>query len=80
MPITQLRTTSDEELIRLHDAESVHTTVGTQYFLDELNRRAAVQAAEATDRLAARTLVLTYVGVSLSVIATIAAVLALFLR
>lgn len=38
--IRELRTLSDEELIRRHDEEATHTVVGTQYYLDELHRRA----------------------------------------
>lgn len=38
--IHELRTLSDEELIRRHDSEATHTLVGTQYYLDELHRRA----------------------------------------
>jgi hypothetical protein len=75
--ITDLRNASDEELIAEHDGLAIHTQVGTQYYLDELNRRAAERSAEATNKLAHRTYVLTWVNAVVAVIAAVAAILAL---
>lgn len=67
-----LRRSSDAELIEAHDTHAVHTVVGVNYYLDELHRRDLMRATRASQRLAAGSLLL-------SVIATVAAVLALFL-
>ena len=37
----ELHQLDDDELIRRHDAESVHTVIGTSYYLEELARRDA---------------------------------------
>ena len=37
--LEKLRELSDEELVALHDQAAANTTVGIQYYLDELNRR-----------------------------------------
>ncbi|WP_327008435.1 hypothetical protein OHA72_14985 [Dactylosporangium sp. NBC_01737] len=68
----------DDELIAEHDGHAKHTVVGTQYYLDELNRRAAERSAEATNRLAHRAYVLTWVNLIVAVVATVAAIIALF--
>src|SRR5665811_1547597 len=50
--IKDLRNTSDEELIRLHDSMAANTSVGVNYFLDELKRRDQQRAGESSERLA----------------------------
>ena len=37
--IEQLRKMTDDEVIALHDTVAVHTQVGVQFYLDEINRR-----------------------------------------
>ncbi|MDE2716949.1 MAG: hypothetical protein OXI33_08030 [Chloroflexota bacterium] len=37
--VEQLRALTDEELVRRHDRHAQSTVVGTQHYLDELNRR-----------------------------------------
>ena len=37
--VEQLRALTDEELVRRHDHHAQRTVVGTQHYLDELNRR-----------------------------------------
>jgi hypothetical protein len=76
--IKALRETPDEQLIAEHDQHAQHTAVGTQYFVDELNRRVQQRALEATDRLARRAYQLTVVNTVLAVVAAAAALLALF--
>lgn len=75
--IKALRETSDEELIAEHDGHANSTVVGTQYYVDELNRRVQQRALEAADRLARRAFWLTIVNTVLAVIAAAAAVVAL---
>lgn len=76
--IKALRETSDEQLIAEHDQHAQSTIVGTQYYLDELNRRVQQRSLEATDRLARRALWLTIVNTVFAAVATVAAVVALF--
>ncbi|OBH20795.1 hypothetical protein [Mycolicibacter sinensis] len=71
--IADLRATTDEQLIREHDKRAENTVVGTGYYMDELNRRDAVRAQEASYNLARRAFWLT---VANSVLATVSAVVA----
>jgi len=68
--IKDLRKTSDEELIRLHDALAEHTSVGVDYYLEELRRRDQRRAGESSERLARA-------AVRLTIVSTVAAILAL---
>ena len=68
-----LRSATDAELIEAHDTHAVNTFVGIDYYLEELHRRDLMRATKASQRLAAGSFVL-------SVVATVAAILALFLR
>lgn len=74
--IKALQEASDEELIADHDRHAPSTSVGTQYYLDELNRRAQERAAEAADQLARRVYRLTIANTVVAVIAAVAAVAA----
>jgi len=76
--IKTLRESPDEQLIAEHDEQAKNTVVGTQYYLDELNRRVQQRALEAADRLARRVFWLTIVNTVFAVIAAVAAVIALF--
>lgn len=67
-----LRSATDADLIAAHDERAEHTGVGVNYYLEELHRRDLMRATKASQRLAAGSLVL-------SVVATVAAILALFL-
>ncbi|WP_454112818.1 hypothetical protein [Microbacterium maritypicum] len=78
--IEKLRSLSDEELIAQHDHQATMTSVGVNYYLDELDRRSRERAVQASDRLARRSFMVGIASTVLSVIATVAAVLALFLR
>lgn len=68
--IAALRAAPDDELIREHDALASSTVTGTQYFLDELNRRANERAQVAAEILARRVF---WLGIA----STVASVLAL---
>jgi len=49
--IEELRSLSDDELIRRHDALAGNTVVGTQHYLDELTRRDVVRQGERMEKL-----------------------------
>ena len=73
--VHNLRTLSDNELIKQHDSLARNTVVGTQHYLDELNRRDHIRQTEAmlilTKWIARMTVVIT-VATILSVAAAIA--------
>ena len=37
--LSELQSLTNDELVKLHDAQAKTTVVGTQYYQDELNRR-----------------------------------------
>lgn len=49
--IEELRSLTDEELVKRHDDISTHTAVGTAYYLDELNRRTQEKHAKSIKNL-----------------------------
>lgn len=78
--IEKLRSLTDEELIAEHDEQAQRTSVGVSYYLEELDRRSRERAVQASDRLARRSFWLGVASTVLSVVATVAAVVALFVR
>jgi hypothetical protein len=83
--ISALRAMTDDQLIEEHDGHAVNTIVGTDYYVEELERRSRERATEASQRLAdegvklsRRTYVLTWVSAGTSLLALGVAVLALF--
>lgn len=56
-----LRATSDEDLVRQHDAHAQHTVAGVNYYLDELARRDASSAGARIEAMTRRIEVLTWV-------------------
>lgn len=62
-----------EELEKQHDEAAQHTTMGVNYFLDELHRRDQIAAIKASGRLARMAFIV-------SMVSTVAAVVALFVR
>ena len=77
--VAHLRAMSDEEVIREHDAQD-NRGVDSSFYLDELRRREAQRAENASYVLARRVYVLTWVNGIGAAVAAVAAVLALFLR
>jgi hypothetical protein len=84
--IRALREMTDDDLIAEHDQHATNTVVGTDYYVEELDRRSRERATEASQRLAdegvklsRRTYVLTWVSAGTSLLALLVAVLALFL-
>lgn len=71
--IHNLRAMTDLQLIQYHDEIAVHTSVGVDYYLEELHRRETRAAMRSNQRLA-------MAATALSIVGTAAAVLALFLR
>lgn len=75
----ELMKATDDELKAEHDKHAIHTYVGTAYYADELNRRAADRITQATIQLARRTYWLTIANSVLATVAAGAAVTALLL-
>ena len=74
--IHDLRATPDEVLIKEHDQHAVHTSVGTGYYMDELQRRQVEQSMRTSHRLAVIGLVLSVVNGIVAVVAVVIALLA----
>ena len=75
--LSYLRNLTDDELVEKHDHQAKSTVVGTQYFIDELNRRYQVRQTDAMLRLTkwitAMTVVITFatlanVGLALAIL------------
>lgn len=64
--IEKLRTTCDDDRIRLHDEVAQHTVVGTDYFMEELHRRSELRAMESSNRLAHRAIWLSAANAALA--------------
>jgi hypothetical protein len=75
--INELRATPDDVLIAEHDAAAVNTIVGTDYYMEELDRRSRDRFTQQSHQLAQRTYWLAVASAVLSVVAVIASVLAL---
>jgi hypothetical protein len=76
---------TDDDLIAEHDQRARNTVVGTDYYVEELDRRSRERATEASQRLAdegvklsCRTYVLSWMSAGTSLLALGVAVLALF--
>ena len=85
--INDLSKLSDEDLIREHDAKAEHTSVGTQYYVDELYRRSQHRSEELSrnlaiksQKLATRTYIQSWISAGASLIAVVISVIALFIR
>jgi CHASE3 domain sensor protein len=59
--IKELRSLPDEEIIRKHDDEAMHTVVGTEHYLKELARRDAERQGRRMEALTRSMYVLTVV-------------------
>jgi hypothetical protein len=53
---TELKATSDEELVAEHDREAKNTAVGIRYYTEELHHRDVTRSAQASEMMAAKTL------------------------
>jgi len=84
--IKSLRAMTDEQLIAEHDEQAKRTVVGTDDYVEELDRRSREAATKASQHLAdegvklsRRTYLLTWVSTFTSLLALLVAVLALYL-
>ncbi len=68
--IAELRSLSDDELVKQHDQLAASTSVGVSYYLEELERRSV-------DRQGRRMLRLTWVVTALTVVNVVAVVVSL---
>lgn len=81
--IDKLRHLSDEQLIKEHDEKAKHTVVGTNYYVDELDRRSRDRSDKAmhelaveSQKLARRTYIQSWISVGASVLALAVSALA----
>lgn len=82
--IKELRAVSDEELIKEHDKKAENTSIGTQYYIDELDRRSRDRSQKAshdlsisTQQLARRTYWQSWISVGASITALVVSVISL---
>ena len=68
LSLSDLRSLTDDELVERHDSQAKTTVVGTQYFLDELNRRYQERQTKAMLRFTKWITVMTVVITSATVI------------
>ena len=80
--IGQLQKLSDEDLIKEHDLIAKTTVVGTQYYMNELDRRSKERNEQAmlslsieTQKLATRTYGLSLITIALSIAALIISII-----
>jgi isoleucyl-tRNA synthetase len=72
--LSKLRTMSDEEIEQIYDKTAPNTVVGTDFYLDELSRRAFRRASDAALEEAQSAKRLAVVNAVVAVIAVIVAV------
>jgi hypothetical protein len=72
-----LRSMSDEDLIKAHDVVATHTQFGVNYFLDELRRRDASKEAKEIHVLTVKLESLTKWIFALTVVTTTASVVSM---
>lgn len=82
--LSALQALTDEELIAEHDSAATNTSVGTAYYVDELNRRTAERSSRANKdataaalRLARRSFWLTVANAFLGLSALVVSLVAL---
>jgi hypothetical protein len=76
--IEQLRKLTDDEVIALHDTVAVHTQVGVQFYLDEINRREQNKQTDLMVKYTKQMLWLTIFVAALTVINVIAVIVPFF--
>ncbi|MCW2763616.1 MAG: hypothetical protein JWR85_3817 [Marmoricola sp.] len=74
--IDDLRATSDEVLIAEHDQLATNTSVGTSYYMEELQRRQVERSMQASHRLAVVGIVLSVLNAIVAVVAVVIAIAA----
>lgn len=76
--IEQLRKLTDDEVIALHDAIAVHTQVGVQFYLDEINRREQNKQTDLMVKYTKLMLWLTIFVAALTVVNVVAVIVPFF--
>ena len=76
--IEQLRKLTDDEVIALHDTVAVHTQVGVQFYLDEINRREQNKQTDLMVKYTKIMLWLTIFVAALTVVNVIAVIIPFF--
>ena len=72
--IKQLRQTSDDQLIAVHDQVAVGVAPSVNYYLDELRRREMAAVMRSSNRLAQASLMLALMNTVVAVVAVVVAV------
>lgn len=67
--IKELRELTNEELIKEHDNKAKNTVVGTQYYIDELDRRSRDRNERAMLKLTIVSTATSIIAITISVIA-----------
>lgn len=82
--IRELRELTDKQLIEKHDERATHTVVGTQYYIDELDRRSRERNENSmhdlslqSQKLAKRTYIQSWISVVASIVALVVSVTAI---
>ena len=78
--IELLRKFTDEEIIALHDSAAIHTQVGVQFYLDEINRREQNKQTDLVVKYTKQMLWLTVFVALLTVINVVAVIIPFFIR
>lgn len=71
--IEELRSTPDAVLIEEHDRQADNVSVGTDYYMDELQRRQVERSIQSSHRLAVIGIVLSVVNALVAVVAVVIA-------
>lgn len=78
--LSELRSMSDEELVRKYDGAAQHTVVGTAYYMDEIHRRQVERQNETMISLTRSINRLTWVIAGVTVIAILIAAASLVMN
>jgi hypothetical protein len=72
--IERLRAMSEDQLVAEHDHAATSTTVGVNYYLDELDRRSRERSTVAANRLARNSFWLSVISTAIAIAALIVAI------
>ena len=79
LSLSDLQNLTDDELVKRHDSQAKTTVVGTQYFVDELNRRYQERQTNAMLRFTKWITVMTVV-ITLATLASVGLTVAVLLQ
>ena len=75
LKVADLHAMSDEKVIAHHDSTAEHTLVGTNYWMDELERRSRERSTRASNRVALASFISSVVSVLIAVGALVVTIL-----